>query len=785
MSDAGIFTLTKALMGGISAVLTGPAGTIQLPDADLRNALTTDRPAIYAQLTGEDGRAMGYLDETAGGAPLRVVSDMFLDGLIATEDVRFSAHPGVDPFAVGSAILSTVAGNPRGGSSIPQQSVKNAVTGNARTLERKIVEGILATRAVASLPRARILEGYLANAQFGRGARGAGGASMNRLGLPWGKADPADTAMLIGLLKGPARYDPLDNPDAARERRDTVLQRMMFEGVISPETAAAGSAAELLAPADIDRPGKWVSRATRRDLDRLDLPQSDRTGLTLTLRDEWQEIAQKALLEGVSRVAGVGPAGRIDIGDRDPKNIRDALSRVLTTTSRTGRALVTGHDDAGRVTVLLDRGYGPLVESAAPRPETDARAGDVFAYRRSEDGVRLVDAPRANGAVVVMEARTGAILASVGGATPESSGFDRTEAKRQPGSAIKPFLWARVLEEGLVYDEMVSDTRGRYTTPSGETWSPRNYDGSETGYIPLFVALEESSNQVAARLVDLVGTGAMANITELAGVYPPNGMRRHPSSALGASETTVTRLAGGYAAIANGGISVTPHVISRMDGTVVSPEPGPAVMTRRTAGLIRSMMYGVTKRGTAARVFGPEPVMAGKTGTTQDHRDAWFVGITPDIVIAVWVGRDDNRPLPDGTTGSQAAAPIAKRIVSRIHEAGLTPAPGRLTESGNWPPDLLVARAAGERRYTRDGSIVRGSNRARRASPGDPFKNQSDLIGDIRRELGPGASGGTDPARREGRPDRRDPNRPDWAEPARQEGGYLETETDPLGEILR
>ena len=742
MSEAGVYALTKAILGGVSALVTGPFGTLDLPEGSLEAALTASGPGMVIELVSEAGASMGRVDASGGGSPgADLLHPAFVPGLIATEDARFQEHPGVDPFALLSALADRSGGRIRGGSSLTQQAVKNEILGNSRTVERKVLEAILSVRAVHELGRDRVLDGYLSRSWFGRGAFGTVGAPHAWFGKTWDEMSLGETALLIGLLKGPARYDPDRNPELARARRDAVLSRMLAEGVISPEEAERARAEPLTAPggaraAEID---PWIRAAVLREIETTPLPPSDRARATLTIRPEWQRVVQEAVTWGAERIDGSGAAGVLPaelVRAGDPDRIRGAMAPLVDTSTLVGRALVTG---TGPLRVLLDRGFGPLEpESRVSGPE-GARVGEVYAYRRVGDGVELVPAPRVNAAAVVMDARNGAILAVAGGANPDSSRFDRSVAARQVGSAIKPFLWARALEAGYRYDDLVPDVRASYVTPSGEVWSPQNYDRSETGLIPLFVALEESSNNVAARLIDQIGPGALAEITEAAGVYATGQMRRHPSSALGASESSLIAMAAGYASIANGGVRVTPHthVLIESDGAILVPEQPREVpvMTRETADLLSSMLYGVTVRGTAARAFGPNPPIAGKTGTTQSHRDAWFVGFSRDLVIAVWVGRDDNTPLPPRTTGASAATPIVARIIEAAERAGLARGLSRSAE-GAWPPPLLEAGNAPGLPPEPSGALVFEPDpdaRRRAMEAGrDPFKNPQDLFDRIR-----------------------------------------------------
>ena len=741
MSEAGIYALTKAVLGGVSALMTGPFGTMDLPEGSIEAALTSSGPGMVVELVAPDGSGMGRVDDADGGSPgTGLLHPAFVPGLIATEDARFYEHPGVDPFAVLSALTDIGGGRVRGGSSLTQQAVKNELLGNSRTLERKVLEAIVSVRAVHELGRDRVLDGYLSRSWFGRGVFGAVGAPYAWFGKTWDEVSLSETALMIGLLKGPSRYDPDRNPELALARRGAVLSRMLSEGVITAQEAQAAGSEPILTPQgmSVQQVDPWVEGAVLRELDISPLPPSDRARATLTISPQWQSLVQEAVSWGADLVDGSGPAGRVPdpiLESGDLEQVRALMAPMVDASSQTGRALITG---TGPLRVMLDRGYGPMEPNTPAFGVDDGRVGDVYAYHRVEGRVELLPSPRVNAAAVVMRAEDGALLAVVGGANPDISRFDRTIAQRQVGSAIKPFLWARALEAGYRYDDLIPDLNASYVTPNGEIWSPRNYDRTETGLIPLFVGLEESSNNVAAHLVDRLGVGALAEIAEAAGVYPQGGMRKHPSSALGASETSLIRMAAGYAAIANGGVRVTPHahVLIESDQALLIPEQPRTVpvMTRDTASRITSMLYGVTVRGTAASALGPRPLITGKTGTTQSHRDAWFIGFSPDLVFAVWVGRDDNAPLPGRNTGSSAAAPIAARIIAGAAAAGLIEQDPQTYP--DWPPALLTAGQGPVRAAPApDALVFEPDPEARRramSSGADPFKNPQDLFDRIR-----------------------------------------------------
>jgi penicillin-binding protein 1A len=761
MSDIGLYALTKVFAGALSAVTTGPLGSTDLPDVDLSAAISGNTTGYSAQVYGPDGTSLGFSGQGSGASPsVMDLPDRFIQALLSVEDARFGSHPGVDPVAVAAAAVDTLRGNRRGGSTLTQQVVKNAITGSDQTMDRKVREAILAVRVQDSLPPERIIQGYLANAWFGRGQDGAMGAARAWFGKEWADIELHEAAFLAGILKGPAYYDPVKYPDRARGRRDTVLRMMRARDMITDEEMAVA----ISMPLDVistERSDtimgslpRWTASGIHEDMSRYGLTSrsdiaSGILDITTTISADWQTLAQDALSAGISRIGGSGPAYRVDspipaygeaLTGEAVAALRKEAASGLATTRKTGRIIVTSAT-GGEVSAIVDRGYGDLewekIDFDEGKLGFAPRKGDVLAYRRVEDEIILLTSPQVQGSVVVMDPWSGAVLASVGGTDPDLYPFDRSRAMRQPGSSLKPFLWARAMEEGLRYSDMVEDIERSYPTNTGEVWRPRNYDGSQSGLIPLFVALEESSNLVAASLVDRLGIDALGQITEIAGVYDWGGMRRHPSSALGASETTLTRMAAGYAAFANGGLVVSPHHISKIakNGRALWTPRGPdgyAIATQYTTDDISSMLYGVTARGTAYSAFRDLKLpVAGKTGTTQDYRDAWFMSYTPGVVVAVWVGRDDFKPIPGNLSGSRAAAPIAKAIYASALKEGLLNETGHRADQDqriDWPPALLDMN--GRRGNTRGGYVADGY------VVDDPFKRPEAGAVFIQRDTG-------------------------------------------------
>lgn len=727
MAEPGFFTLTGLVAGAVGTIMTGPIGQIELPEKSFPEAFSA-APGYRMQIEDASGESLGSY---RAPGPVRVdlakLPESFLGAVMAAEDKRFVEHGGIDPFGTLLALKDTIRGDMRGGSGIAQQMVKNTVVGNGITLDRKIAEAVIAVRAYHSLGASEVLRLYLENVWFGRGQKGAMRAPEAWFGKSWAEISLAEAAYLAALLKGPGAYDALRHPERAKERRDWVIGQMEKNGWVTPEEAEAARTEPLtVIPYDPvpEKADPWARSAALWQMkrDRIE-PGGGELKARLTLDLRWQRLAKDTLARRIEGLKGYTPLSEIPVSalDRlveDPAGSDPELKRV-----RQQIASVIPAGSAYRPVVLIDRtsgGWDALVldasgllsrrslqGSAFPESAKPNR-GDILALEEGEGGSRLHDQPTAQGAIVILDPRDGAVLASVGGVEEEISIFDRTRAQRQPGSAAKTFLWLAALEMGIRHDTEVADVERTYVMPDGVTWTPQNYDGSQSGIVPLFRAYEHSSNLVAAALADMIGIEAMAQIGEASGAWAPDTMRRHPSSALGASETTLLNLTSGYAAIVNDAFPRKVHILETLEaedgtktvdaaaGLMPWPEadrPGPIAGAQAMNDML-SMMRGVTVRGTAARAFADHPVtVAGKTGTSQDYRDAWFLGVTPHLAIGVWLGRDDNTSLAGEATGGRLAAPIAAEILKQAFEAGLIDEQGlrdeALTSSVAWPPALL------------------------------------------------------------------------------------------------
>lgn len=707
---AGLYSLANLAAAALGLVMTSPLGPLSFPPEVALDVSTSARPGYAIQLHAKGGSKLGVISSPRP-VPLDLAQlpDSFIDAVIAAEDERFLEHSGIDPIGVVGALADTMRGRTRGGSTITQQMVKNTRVGNERTMGRKVVEALLAVRAQHRLGRREVLRRYLQSAWYGRGITGVVQAPMVWFGKGWQDITLAEAATLAAMLKGPSFYDPWKNPETTKRRRDSILANMERLGWISPQDLKHAQAEPVRAIApDIDTSQtRWLRGAAARDLDEFGAVLAAGVAQS-TIDPVWQGLAEVALADAVRQVSPVKaprnvPDERLQglINQEGELHLPEDLRAQLPAGTHYNSALLLDHDADGWDILVAGAGLLEDVQLSDPHPSYDPSIGDLVPVLRLEDkdgvpvfGIRLPTL--VEGAVVILDPRSGEILASVGGVDAGLTEFDRTRAHRQPGSAIKPFLYLAALGEGFSPTTTVEDIERTWITRHGVAWRPRNYDLSQAGRIPMYSGLERSSNLAAAFLIDRIGVEAMAERAEAAGVYPAGKMVRHISAALGTSETTLRDLVSGYAAIVNDGMPRRPHAVMNLrnaDGLRLPEDyrrPGPIAGRGEISDLL-GMLRGVVVRGTASSAFKDHPVrIAGKTGTTQDWRDAWFVGVTPQIAIGVWLGRDDNGPLPNHMAGGTAAAPIAARILREAHELDLIDTSGMrddtMSSSLEWPP---------------------------------------------------------------------------------------------------
>jgi penicillin-binding protein 1A len=669
------------------------------------NEIADYRPATSTRVFAWDGTLIGeYAKERRIFVPYSRIPPHLREAFLAAEDRNFFNHSGVDVSGIGRALIKDVINfingkRLEGGSTITQQVAKNVLlANNERTIGRKLKEIILARRLEASLSKEQILELYLNDIYLGYRSNGVGTAAFNYFGKSVDDLTLAESAYLGALPKGPSNYHPTRNKEAAIGRRDWVIDQMLSAGWVKPEEAEKARKEDLVAQVAPERAkykdaDYFVSEVERRSKNILgDSVYSGGYYVKTTLNPRFQTAARIALMDGLEeydrRHGWRGAWSEVSVSEGWQNKVAAAYQalpqaqRIPAERPRWQVAIVTG----GSEVVTLSGRSGHIVGSDltwtnATKP---LASGDVLFVEETERNVfRVRQVPLANGAMVAMDPYSGRVLALVGGYSFSLSNYNRaTQAMRQPGSSIKPFIYASALEKGFTPASIVLDGPVSYTGANGEVWNPQNYEHDYIGYQPLRKGIELSRNTMTVRLAQSVGMKYVANKLISFGNY--DKLEPVLAMALGAGEITPYRMTASYAAFPNGGRRIKPHMIELVqdregksiyksdqrncpvacgqgfDGMESPhlPTEGTPVMDPMTAYQITTFLEGVVQRGTAVRALALNRPVAGKTGTTDDYRSAWFVGFTTDIVVGVFIGFDDNRSLGKGETGSHAALPV-------------------------------------------------------------------------------------------------------------------------------
>jgi penicillin-binding protein 1A len=652
--------------------------------------------------------------------PVDELPPYLLDAFVAAEDRGFFRHTGVEPVGILRAVIvNWRAGRTvQGGSTITQQLVKNLIIGKERSYTRKLREAVLARRLERTLSKRQILELYLNFIALGSGNYGVEAAARDYFGVSARDLDMGQSALLAGLVPAPSRYSPRSDIELAGRRRELVLRSMVEEGYAEPEEAAKFLEAPVALPRraaqSAEAAAAYVTEV-RREVRRIfgsEVPFREgltvHTPLDLALQKEAEAAVYEALVQLQERQGRRGPLRRLPPEDwpgflaRAPRLLREGSSGapIAPEDGRCFEALVPESGDLGDLRAasfrfamkpeerqVLVRGPDP---KSGPKPLSSlVGAGDVLDVCVLPDGsVGLDPNPWAEGAAVVLENASGRVLAVVGGKELAIEGFVRaTQARRQPGSSFKPFVYAAALLGGRSQLDMVLDGPIVLPAGGGKLWAPKNYTPGFAGMLPMRHALARSINTVAVRLLLERGSAEVVRVARAMGVRSP--LRTDPTIALGSSEVTPMDQALGYCTIARLGVPTDPVWIDRVDdvrGREVGSAGGDIVVAGQTVGRLpggplrralpsgvayelADMMREVVRNGTARKASKPGYDRAGKTGTTNGFVDAWFVGFTPRHTIAVWVGTDGTASLGDKETGGRTALPAWIRIAENLPEA--------------------------------------------------------------------------------------------------------------------
>lgn len=695
-----------------------------LPDYAVLNSYA---PPVTTRVHAGNGALMAeYAKEKRLFLPIQAVPDRVKAAFLSAEDKNFYNHPGVDLTGLGRAILVNLQNfgsgrRPVGASTITQQVAKNFLLSSDQTIDRKIKEAILSFRIEQAYSKDKILELYLNEIFFGLNSYGIAGAALTYFNKSVTELTVAEAAYLASLPKGPANYHPFRHPEAALERRNWVIDRMVENGYVSQSDGEEAKKQPLGVTARTTGPSLFASdyfaEAVRRQLiDQYGEKVLYEGGLSVrtSLDPQMQVAARKALQDGLvtydERRGFHGPIKQIDASGDWGKALADipALSDVpewrlavvlAVSDSTVDIGLQPAKDGSGKV--AADRQRGTIdaknmqwafrsadgARKTTKSPVGAVSPGDVVYVAKLGDDAstsyRLQQPPKVQGGLVAMDPKTGRVLAMVGGFSYAQSEFNRaTQAMRQPGSSFKPFVYAAAMDNGYTPASVIMDAPIEIVS-GGQVWRPENYGGESGGPSTLRSGIEHSRNLMTVRLANDLGMNIVAEYAERFGIY--DHMLPVLSMSLGAGDTTVLRMVSAYSVIANGGKQIKPTLIDRIQdryGKTIfrheerlcegcnagdwqnQEEPNvvdnrETVLDPMTAYQITSMMQGVIQRGTAAGKIdlGGRDV-AGKTGTTNDEKDAWFVGFTPDLVAGLYMGFDTPGPLGRGGTGGGLSAPI-------------------------------------------------------------------------------------------------------------------------------
>jgi penicillin-binding protein 1A len=663
------------------------------PNLPELGALTAYQPKIPLRIYSAEGTLIGeFGEERRAVVAIADVPAQLKHAIIAAEDERFYQHPGIDYIGVlRAAYANLVAGGRRqGASTITMQVARNFFLSSEKTLTRKLYEALLAFKIEHSLNKEQILELYVNQIYLGQRAYGFGAASQTYFGKALDQLTLAEIAMLAGLPKAPSMYNPISNPQRAKQRQQYVLRRMTELGYITAAQYDDALKAPLRARREVSEysiHAEFAAEMVRQALAEHYPEDVYTRGFRVytTLRKADQEAAYDAVRKGVfeydRRQGYRGPEGfyelRPNIGEdeyddalADHPDSDDLLAAVVLAVDakQVEAALRTGEK-------LILSGEGLRFAARALDPKTASqkriRRGSIIRVQRESKTWQIGQLPEIEAAFVSLDPQDGAIRALVGGFDFGRTKFNHvTQAWRQPGSSFKPFIYSAALEKGFTPATVIPDEPVvlEAEETGSQRWEPKNYDGKFEGPMRLRTALAKSKNMVSIRILDAIGAKYAQEYVTRFGF----DAERHPpylTMALGAGAVTMWQMARAYSVFANGGYLVQPYFIHKIvddRGNVLAlAEPRRAgdealrVIDPRNAFIMDNMMQDVTRVGTAARAarLGRSD-LAGKTGTTNEFVDAWFAGYQPAMVAIAWVGFDQPKTLGKNQTGGVVALPI-------------------------------------------------------------------------------------------------------------------------------
>ncbi|HKI60578.1 MAG TPA: PBP1A family penicillin-binding protein [Mariprofundaceae bacterium] len=695
------------------------------------NKLSAYQPPLVSRIYNTDGELVAeFADEHRILTPFEDIPEQLRNAFLAAEDQQFYEHPGINPARILSAALANLkAGHAvQGGSTITQQVAKNFLLTSEKKLSRKIREAILSYRIEQSFTKDEILYLYLNHIYLGRGAYGVASAAWRYFGKRLDELTLSECAMLAGLPKAPGRYAPHLNPDLAKKRRNTILYLMDRSGFAKPDDVKRALEEELsVAPLQQNSLTDAYGNEVHNQLvQKFGLNTLRKQGMTIIIpysakaEEEAVHAVRKGLLEVEQRQLYRIPVHHqpetwAELLDKWAKErpeqegsdqeVSDQGEKTLAD-DQTLRALVEKvlpNDDLmvndGREQWLIshpDWKWEPLPETLPKdfkkRPLTWVAGDEVLLQGDGKGGVRLTQQPSIESALYSVDMNHGTVLARVGGFDYRFGDFDRvSQAVRQPGSSFKPLLYATALEQGFTPATIIMDTPVVFDSNSSDNfWRPENYKNKFVGPVTLRDALEHSRNLASIKLLQNIGIDIFTN--KLRDFPFSHDFPRQLALSLGATEAPLEELTEAYIPLASGGKKWKPVSIQQVQDRTgkslhrsvaghrcqvchVNPvlsvgegmRPAEQILDTDNSFLITNMLKGVIDRGTGIRARALGRPAAGKTGTTNNQVDAWFIGFTPQILTGVWTGRDSPAPMGRYETGSHAALPTWLTFMQDAH----------------------------------------------------------------------------------------------------------------------
>ena len=747
----------------------------RLPDV---SSLQSYQPKLPLRIFTAEGNLIAeFGEERRIYVPFEEIPKDVKNAVLAIEDARFYEHSGVDYTGVLRAGLANFSkAKSQGASTITMQLARNVYLSSEKTIKRKVYEMLLAFKMEHALTKDQILDIYMNQIFLGNRAYGFAAAAEAYFGKSIKDVNLAEAAMLAGLPKAPSLYNPIVNPERARIRQLYILDRMVENNFITQAQADAAKATPLVIKrmtsneaVHAGHVGEMVRQLIYAQYGAESYTRGLNVYTTISTRD--QNAAYAAVRQGIlnydAKRAYRGPEYFVEL-PQDSELLDDVIQETLSNIPDAGDMLAAVVIEAKPGKVIVRRtdsepitisGNGLRfaswsLSSRAPAAQ-QIKPGAVVRIVQTKNGWEIRQLPEAESALVAMDPRSGAIKALVGGFDFAKNNFNRvTQAQRQPGSSFKPFIYSAALEDGVMPGTMISDSPFTLdaSVTGGRSWSPKNYDGSFGPPVTMRQALTRSKNLVSVRILQTVGTQKAQEWVGRFG-FPAERTPPYLTMALGANTVTPLELATGFSVFANGGYKVNPYIIALITdqrGNTIAEVAPPTLdesmraIPQRNAFIMNTMMNDVAIRGTAAKAAAElgRSDLYGKTGTTNDAKDAWFAGFQGNLVAVVWFGFDNPRNLGDRETGGGLSLPIwiryMRTALADVPVASLTSKPpaGVVQSGGDW----AYAEFAGGRGVSSIGvgSGALATDGTDTTLQGEGFNHGSDEAGG---SLGGGSSG--------------------------------------------